>query len=116
MGAPVHIKDTATTVELAWGSLKGSLLQFRTDRLRDARKPAIDGLPAGLRKSLETAWALVSVTYKRANLYLRGHFPTALVLVLGILISSTGFLLTSNHYQNQRNGRSTGRRPTTPRS
>lgn len=101
MGAPVHIKDTATTVELAWGSLKGSLLQFRTDRLRDARKPAIDGLPAGLRKSLETAWALVSVTYKRANLYLRGHFPTALVLVLGILISSTGFLLTSNHYQNR---------------
>ncbi|MBW2726763.1 MAG: CHASE domain-containing protein, partial [Deltaproteobacteria bacterium] len=44
---------------------------------------------------------MVSVTYKRTNLALRGHFPTALVLVLGVLISSTGFLLTSNHYQSR---------------
>jgi hypothetical protein len=57
-----HKKDTATTVELAWDSLKGSLLQFRTNRFRDARRRALDGLPAGLRKALETAWTLVSVT------------------------------------------------------
>jgi signal transduction histidine kinase len=99
MGAPVRIRDTATTVESAWDSLRGSLLQFRLSRLRDAWNRALDQLPAGMGIAPKTAWALVSVTYKRANLFFRGHFPAILVLVLGVLISSTGFLLTNNHFQ-----------------
>ncbi len=101
MGAAVHIKDTATTVESTWDSLKGSLLQFRASRFRGARRRALDRLPAAPRNALKNAWDLVSVAYRRTNLSLRGHFPAALALVLGVLISSTGFLLTSNHYQSR---------------
>jgi hypothetical protein len=82
-------------------SLKGSLPRFRVNRLRDAGRRVFGELAAGLRKALEAAWVLVLVPYKRANLLLRGHFPTALVLVLGILISGTGFMLTSNHYKSR---------------
>ena len=101
MGTAVHIKDAATTVDLTSDSLKGSLPRFRVNRLRDAGRRVFGELAAGLRKALEAAWVLVLVPYKRANLLLRGHFPTALVLVLGILISGTGFMLTSNHYKSR---------------
>ena len=101
MGAPMRIRDTATTVESAWDSLKGALLQFRTSRLRVALRRALDERSAELGKAYESAWTLVSVTYKRTNQFFRGHFATTLVLVLGVLISSTGFLLTSNHFQNR---------------
>ncbi len=93
----MRIKDTATTVESAWDSLKGSLPRFRARRLGGTRRSALDGLPAGLGRTLD----LVSATYKRTNQFLRGHFPSALVLVFGVLISGTGFLLTSNHYQSR---------------
>jgi signal transduction histidine kinase len=83
MGTAVHIKDAATTVDLTSDSLKGSLPRLCASRLRDAGRRVFGELAVGLRKALETAWALVSVPYKRANLLLRGHFPTALVLVLG---------------------------------
>ncbi len=109
MGAPMRIRDTATTVESAWDGLKGAFLQFRTSRLWDAPRHALDKLPAELGTKLgaklgkagDAARALVSVSYKRTNLFFRGHFPTTLVLVLGVFISSTGFLLTSNHFQNR---------------
>jgi signal transduction histidine kinase len=101
MGTAVHIKDAATTVELTSDSLKGSLPRFRTNRLRDAGRRVFGEAAVGLRKALEAAWALVSVPYKRTNLLLRGQFPAALVLVLGVLISGTGFMLTSNHYKSR---------------
>ncbi|MEE8140752.1 MAG: hypothetical protein V3T66_07560, partial [Alphaproteobacteria bacterium] len=96
----MRIRDTATTVESAWDSLKGALLQFRTSRLWDAPRRALDELPAELGKARDAAKVLVSVAYKRTNLFFRGHFPTTLVLVLGVFISSAGFLFTSNHFQN----------------
>ena len=105
----MRLKDTATTVETVWDSLKGALPRFRADRLSDASRRARGAFPAGfgagfgagLGKALKVAWSLVAVTYERANFFLRGNLPAAMVLLLGILISSTAFLLTSNFYQNR---------------
>ncbi|MCH8000419.1 MAG: hypothetical protein IIA34_02005, partial [Proteobacteria bacterium] len=101
MGMPVRIKDTATTVETVWDSLKGAFPRFRAGRIPGAWRRARGGLPAGFGKALDAAWPLVAAAYGRANSFLRGHLPTALVLMLGVLISGTGFLLTSNFYQNR---------------
>jgi len=101
MGAPMRIRNTAVTVESAWDSLRGALPQFRTSRIRDALRRACDARSADPGKAFESAWTLVSVAYNRTNQIFRGHFPTTLVLVLGVLISSTGFLLTSNHFQSR---------------
>ena len=98
---PVRIKDTATTVETVWDSLKGAFPRFRAGRIPGVWRRAHGGLPVGFGKGLDAAWSLVAAAYGRANSFLRGHLPTALVLMLGVLISGTGFLLTSNFYQNR---------------
>jgi signal transduction histidine kinase len=95
------MKDTATTVKSAWDRLKGSLPKFRASRFRGAWRHALDKNSADLKSALESAWTLVSVSDTRKNPFFRGHFPAAVVLLLGVLISSTGFLLTNNHYQNR---------------
>ncbi len=112
-GTPVRIKDTATTVETVWDSLKGAFPRFRAGSIPGAWRSVRGGFGAGFRagfgtgfgagfkKALDAAWPLVAAAYRRANFFLRGHLPTALVLMLGVLISGTGFLLTSNFYQNR---------------
>jgi len=97
----VHIKDTATTVETVWDSLKGAFPRFRAGPIPGAWRRVRGGFSAGFGKALDAAWPLVAAAYGRANFFLRGHLPTAMVLMLGVLISGTAFLLTSNFYQNR---------------
>ncbi|MCH8999855.1 MAG: CHASE domain-containing protein [Proteobacteria bacterium] len=105
----MRIKDTATTVETVWDSLKGAFPRLRAGPIPGAwrrvrgRFPAGfgAGFRAGFGKALDAAWPLVAAAYRRANSFLRGHLPTALVLMLGVLISGTGFLLANNFYQNR---------------
>ena len=105
MGTPVRIKDAATTVETVWDSLKGAFPRLRAGPIPGAWRRVRGGFPAGFRagfgKALDTAWPLVAAAYRRANSFLRGHLPTALVLMLGVLISGSGFLLANNFYQNR---------------
>ncbi len=101
----MRIKDTATTVETVWDSLKGAFPSFRAGPIPGAWRRVRGGFPAGfgagIGKAFDAAWPLVAAAYGRANFFLRGHLPTAMVLMLGVLISGTGFLLTSNFYQNR---------------
>jgi signal transduction histidine kinase len=101
MGTPVRAKDTATTVDLTSGSLSGSFPPFSATRLRDAGARALDRLSAGSSKGLAMTAARISALARAANSVLRGRFPIAVVLVSGLAISTTGFVLTSKHYQNR---------------
>jgi len=101
VGTLVRIKGTATTVETLWDSLKGAFPRFRAGAILGACRRVRDGFPAKCEKVLCAAWPLAAAAYARANFFLRGHLPSALVLMLGVLISGTGFLLTSNFYQNR---------------
>ena len=97
----VRIKGTTITVETLWDSLKGAFPRFRADPVLGAWRRVRNGFSAKCGTVLRAAWPLAAAAYARANFFLRGHLPSALVLMLGVLISGTGFLLASNFYQNR---------------
>ncbi len=97
----VRIKGTAVTVETLRDSLQGAFPRFRADPVLGAWRRVRNGFSAKCGTVLRAAWPLAAAAYARANFFLRGHLPSALVLMLGVLISGTGFLLASNFYQNR---------------
>ena len=95
----MRTKETATTVELALGSLRASLPRIRVERLLAVWTRVLERHPGASERSAEAIGAVVARTYKRANSHLRGHLAIALVVALGVLISGTGFLMTNSYYQ-----------------